>query len=443
MTAWLLNAAPWIGLALAAAGLTGALWALSPWPRSKRRRCPRCWYDMSGTPDSRRCTECGRTAKSERRLHKRRRRWRMALLGVLVMVLGAAAAATPDVMRGSWRRLVPTTILYATLDWSDKQTVAELRSRLDPDRYAGFIDDRRFWAGWPLRIESVLLRPIARKHILNPMHREGGALAIGCIATIGVREADLPLLATHLNPAADPWLRTLAAHAVAQLGSNAAPILPQLCECIAAGPSYGLPTAELSAIKAMGPAAAPAIEHLRLCLWTPLNLYSRSGDSRRTVIEAAGAIGPPAASLVPDMLALVDGAPHLRVPTTAALIRIQPDDPITFQWAKRVLDDPDVGAHRAIDEALASAPSLRDQLVSALQARAHDQQSCVRLAAVRALISMQVPPRAEHVPLTLDLERPIRLLAERWMRLAADPAAHRSIRENAPSAPNTKAREMP
>jgi hypothetical protein len=265
----------------------------------------------------------------------------------------------------------------------------------------------------------VLLRPLAKANIRNPARGDDAVFAIHCLQAVGVREDDLPLLALHLTPASDPWTRHLAAEAVAQLGPKAAPVLPQLCECIAASSSHGLPTAELLAIKAMGPAAAPAIEYLRLSLWTPFRTYSLSEDPRRTVIEAAGAIGPPAASLAPEMLELAEDAPHLRVPITAALIRIMPDDPMVYTWALEVLNSPDVAAHGLIDEALFSAPTLRGQLINTLRAQAHDQQSCIRLAAVRAMLSMWVPPRLEDTPLARDLERPVRLLAERWMHASS------------------------
>ena len=76
-TAWLW----WIGGA--ALGLLG-LWLLY-WSflhdRSKgRRRCPKCWYNMSGTA-SMTCSECGRTAKRATKLYKTHRRWRWARLG--------------------------------------------------------------------------------------------------------------------------------------------------------------------------------------------------------------------------------------------------------------------------------------------------------------------------------------------------------------------------
>lgn len=94
---------------LSAAGLALLLWAI--WgdrPRG-RRRCPKCWYDLSATVGLT-CPECGRTAKNERRLHRtRRRRW-WAAVGFLLVLLGAATSAVPMVQRKGWD-LVSTPIL--------------------------------------------------------------------------------------------------------------------------------------------------------------------------------------------------------------------------------------------------------------------------------------------------------------------------------------------
>ncbi len=57
--------------------------------RSKsRRRCPKCWYDMSGaspTPPVR-CPECGHVSPTERDLARTRRRWPLAILAYILMV---------------------------------------------------------------------------------------------------------------------------------------------------------------------------------------------------------------------------------------------------------------------------------------------------------------------------------------------------------------------
>ena len=67
-------------------------WALF-WDRARgRRRCPgrtfsRCWYDMRAT-DGLRCPECGRVWRTERQLHRTRRRWGWAWVGLLLLCCG-------------------------------------------------------------------------------------------------------------------------------------------------------------------------------------------------------------------------------------------------------------------------------------------------------------------------------------------------------------------
>src|SRR6185436_16171664 len=96
-----------IALALVALGL--CLWALL-WDRSRgRRRCPRCWYDMSGAParadtpgaptDPLTCPECGRQIKHERRLLRTRRRWGWAAASILLLLAAAAIAIKPVAYR--------------------------------------------------------------------------------------------------------------------------------------------------------------------------------------------------------------------------------------------------------------------------------------------------------------------------------------------------------
>lgn len=90
-------------------GLALFAWALFRDRSRGRRRCPSCWYDMSGTPDLK-CSECGHDARFERRLYRTRRRWKWAVLGVTGMLLGGCIAEVPAYKRG-WSALVPTTAL--------------------------------------------------------------------------------------------------------------------------------------------------------------------------------------------------------------------------------------------------------------------------------------------------------------------------------------------
>lgn len=49
-----------------------------------RRRCKKCWYDMSGVAGSLRCPECGRQFKCESDLHRTRRRKIPAIVGLII-----------------------------------------------------------------------------------------------------------------------------------------------------------------------------------------------------------------------------------------------------------------------------------------------------------------------------------------------------------------------
>src|SRR5262245_36878945 len=75
-----------------------------------RRRCPKCWYDLRGTPGLT-CSECGYVARREWALFRTRRRWRAGVLALLVAASGVAVALTPKVRRDGWLSVVPTTVL--------------------------------------------------------------------------------------------------------------------------------------------------------------------------------------------------------------------------------------------------------------------------------------------------------------------------------------------
>lgn len=110
-TAWLW----WISGAVA--GLLG-LWLLYCSllrDRSKgRRRCPKCWYDMS-VADSLRCPECGNDAKREAGLLKTRRRWKGLWLCMLVFLTAGFLGIQPKVQQDGWVSVMPKTALILCL----------------------------------------------------------------------------------------------------------------------------------------------------------------------------------------------------------------------------------------------------------------------------------------------------------------------------------------
>jgi hypothetical protein len=94
-------------------GLVGAC-LLIKWligDRSKgRRRCPRCWYDMSGTPGLT-CPECGTTVKAEHRLFQNRRRRSRLAVSAMLLLAASAIIGFQYSRKAGWTSLIPTPAL--------------------------------------------------------------------------------------------------------------------------------------------------------------------------------------------------------------------------------------------------------------------------------------------------------------------------------------------
>lgn len=77
-----------------------------------KRRCPKCWYDMTGVTGLR-CPECGREHASERKLFKRRRKRFHALAALLLLLFAISTALTPRIAQRGWLDSTPTLALIA------------------------------------------------------------------------------------------------------------------------------------------------------------------------------------------------------------------------------------------------------------------------------------------------------------------------------------------
>src|ERR1043165_565093 len=104
---WLSHLLGWL---LAGAGSLLLLWALFRDRSRGHRRCPKCWYDMDGTPGLR-CPECGREAPTERSLLRTRRRRRTAALSLLILPAGYMLSCIPEVRKLGWPSFIPSTAL--------------------------------------------------------------------------------------------------------------------------------------------------------------------------------------------------------------------------------------------------------------------------------------------------------------------------------------------
>lgn len=122
------------GIACALIGIIAGLWGLF-WDRSRgRKRCPKCWYNMSGTP-SLVCSECGHEAISEKKQLKTRRRWRVLIVCIVVFATGLGAIGY-GLTNAGWREFVPTTVLVflmPDLQKDNPKLYDQLRKRMNKD----------------------------------------------------------------------------------------------------------------------------------------------------------------------------------------------------------------------------------------------------------------------------------------------------------------------
>jgi len=146
-----------LGGALALAGLWLQYWSLFADRARGRRRCPKCWYDMSGT-EGMQCPECGYESANDRRFFRTRRRWRTVLLSLVVFVAAWLAWQQPKIRRDGWASIVPNTLIILALrlpdnDWAfaalEKKTSAPY-SELYPDSpyVGGIVWDSNSLHGW-------------------------------------------------------------------------------------------------------------------------------------------------------------------------------------------------------------------------------------------------------------------------------------------------------
>lgn len=118
--AWAFTTGAWALWALAAV----ILWVALLKDRSRgRRRCPKCWYDMTGVP-GRKCPECGREARREKKLFSTRRRWRLAAFGVALALVAVASHRAPTALRHGVWAAVPIPVLNFVLGFWEEEAKA-------------------------------------------------------------------------------------------------------------------------------------------------------------------------------------------------------------------------------------------------------------------------------------------------------------------------------
>jgi hypothetical protein len=177
-------------LGAAVFGLVGALWLLRAifWDRSRgRRRCPRCWYDMSALEKSLQCPECGREVVKERAFFRTRRRWRQAALACLVLFAAYALWCVPAVRARGWWSAAPRPVLALMIRLVEAPksggpfAVGELEKEIRARFFVKGMELRPLWPG-----ERFLLSYGAR-----------AALRAGSSESAAVLAAELLVLTRH------------------------------------------------------------------------------------------------------------------------------------------------------------------------------------------------------------------------------------------------------
>ncbi|MBO6738623.1 MAG: hypothetical protein JJ916_02065 [Phycisphaerales bacterium] len=116
----------WVLLVIALVMLgRGLLWDRAGFRGRPKRRCRKCWYDLTGVDGevSREpavCPECGKVHKTTRSMRKTRRGKRWVVAALLVFLLGYSLRVTPAVKdRGLWAA-VPDSVLIATIPFTPR-----------------------------------------------------------------------------------------------------------------------------------------------------------------------------------------------------------------------------------------------------------------------------------------------------------------------------------
>lgn len=231
-----------LALALLLACAAAVVWLVVVGDRARgRRRCPRCFYAMEGAAGLT-CPECGRTASCERALLRTRRRWRPAILAIVVLAPLAIAAAGLTRIRqtGGWSDLpdwAVTRLLWLEDDSLRKDVIHRIRAgRLTRDQAAHIVlvacdwlessvtrtRDHGFELLDGLAYNSYIIegdRPDARRPMLEELRPDRSAPVLIALADAGDERA-ITLL-SHLRDVDTTATIALVASATSASGIDA------------------------------------------------------------------------------------------------------------------------------------------------------------------------------------------------------------------------------
>lgn len=187
-------------------------------PSRGRRRCPKCWYDMSAT-SSLRCSECGHETGHERALYRSRRSKATIAFACVPLLACVFLPLAPNVKRYGPIGLVPTTLMIAFWEYLPGELVdASARAGTERGDLFGRLYRGEVW-GWQ---QAWLRRRVAR--VIE--HSRSAAEVSRATSFIGNTELDT-LVARRARDflpdvnASDPAIARAAASIAPYLGGNA------------------------------------------------------------------------------------------------------------------------------------------------------------------------------------------------------------------------------
>lgn len=374
-----------------------------------RRRCPRCWYDMTGVSGLT-CPECGRVASAERRL-LRTRRHKLRFAACLLLILIGSLLPWGDRVRLHGWAAVPTPILFAAIPFSElgdahrTQLVLRIDKGLSPlevkllDRslalairygrnkpMAAGCPDQLIWnkgyeaphstralvdtvfdSKQPDQARELSIYTLSMMTMGDPSYVDfwKGVLTAGfgpgpratAAAMLGHMEegaaSALEVLVKALDDP-DPGVVEQAAFAVGRLRAAAKPALPRLIRILESNNGRAASNVAFG-LTYMGSDALPAIP--------ALIEEARTNQSRAFIIIHLGAIGPAAVDAVPQLLTTAeDSSYRVRYESLVAVALILhhfPDHPRRGEAVAAMLnhlDDP----HKAVQGEMLRALFLID-----------------------------------------------------------------------------------
>lgn len=119
-------------------GVFLVIWALVGDRARGRKRCPKCWYDMSGAVGFQ-CPECGRRVKHERGFGRSKRpRWAFVVAICMFIVSGYGFVINKQVTEHEeWLAAVPTWVLMTGWEWLPEEWIL-----YDNSPYETTLDER-------------------------------------------------------------------------------------------------------------------------------------------------------------------------------------------------------------------------------------------------------------------------------------------------------------